>query len=160
MNVMTETMAAGVEIDGKRVYLSSFGISTLGYLNAEKNEQNAYHIDGDKSDEKTGSKQDVLKTALAANSEDVVKFFTALGNELYTKMTSAMKRIEGTRSMYKVYNDKQLAEEYEDYTKKISEAEDKLTEYEDKWYNKFAAMEKALAQMSSKQSAISGLFSS
>lgn len=159
MNVMTETMAAGVEIDGKRVYLSSFGISTLGYLNAEKNGQNAYHIDGDKSDEKTGSKQDVLKTALAANSEDVVKFFTALGNELYTKMTSAMKRIEGTRSMYKVYNDKQLADEYEDYTKKISEAEDKLTEYEDKWYNKFAAMEKALAQMSSKQSAISGLFS-
>ena len=27
--------------------LSSFGISTLGYLNADENEENAYHIDGD-----------------------------------------------------------------------------------------------------------------
>lgn len=159
MNVMTNTMAAGVEIDGKKVYLSNFGISTLGYLNAEKNEQNAYHIDGDKTDEKTGSKQDVLKTALATNAEDVVQFFTALGNELYSNMSDAMKRIDGMRSMYKVYNDKQLASEYEDYTKRISDAEDKLTAYEDKWYNKFTAMEKALAQMSSKQSAISGLFS-
>ena len=74
-------------------------------------------------------------------------------------MTTAMQRIDGVRSIYKVYNDKQMADEYSQYKKKISEAEERLTAYEDKWYKKFTAMETALAKMSSKQSAISGLFS-
>lgn len=160
MNVMTSTMAEGVEIDGKKVYLSNYGISTLGYLNAGKNEQNAYHIDGDKTDASTSSKTDKLKTALATNGEGVVEFFTALGNKLYSNMTNAMQRIDGVRSIYKVYNDKQMADEYSQYTKKISEAEERLTAYEDKWYKKFTAMETALSKMSTKQSAISGLFSS
>lgn len=160
MSVMTSTMAGGVEVDGQEMFLSSFGISTLGYLNAGKNEQNAYHIDGDKTDQKTGAKEDKLRTALATNGEQVVEFFTALGNKLYDNMTNSMQRIEGLRGIYKVYNDRQMADEYAQYTKRIADAEDRLTAYEDKWYAKFAAMEKAMAMMSSKESAISGLFSS
>ena len=62
--------------------------------------------------------------------------------------------------MYKVYNDQQMDKELSDYETKIAEAEEALADYEDKWYDKFAAMETALAQLSSKQNAISSLFSS
>ena len=45
MNLMTNAMSQPVTIDGKKYYLSSFGIKTLGFLNAPENQQNAYHID-------------------------------------------------------------------------------------------------------------------
>ena len=48
------------EIGGKKYSLSSFGISTLGFLNAAENEQNAYHIDGDEDDANTSGKTDKL----------------------------------------------------------------------------------------------------
>ena len=38
MNAMTSAMSKGVEINGKTYALSSFGISTLGYMNAAENE--------------------------------------------------------------------------------------------------------------------------
>ena len=50
-----------------------------------------------------------------------------------------------------------MKEDYDDYTSKIKTAEDKLTDYEDKWYKKFSAMETALAKMQSNASAITGL---
>ena len=46
MSAMTSAMSGAVEVNGKKYYLSNFGIKTLGYLNAPKNQQNAYHIDG------------------------------------------------------------------------------------------------------------------
>ena len=63
-------------------------------------------------------------------------------------------------SMYKAYNDKQLKKDYKNYTKKIREAEDELSDYEDKWYNKFASMETALSKLQSQQSSISSLLGS
>ena len=53
MSAMTTAMSQAVEINGKKYSLSSFGIHTLGYLNAADNEQNAYHIDGDEDDTNT-----------------------------------------------------------------------------------------------------------
>ena len=47
--------------------------------------------------------------------------------------------------------------EYDDYTKKIAEAEEKLADYEDKWYAKFAAMETAMAKMQSNMNAVSSM---
>ena len=37
------------------------------------------------------------------------------------------------------------------------EAEEKLADYEDKWYKKFSAMETAMAKMQSNANAITGL---
>jgi len=159
MTEMKNAMSAGVEVNGKTMYLSNFGIGTLGYLNAAENEQNAYHINGDKSDESTSSKTDQLRTAIATNPEEVISYFTQLSEKLYSGMTSCMSRIDGMKSIYKVYNDKQMESEYTSFTSKISDAEEKLADYEDRWYSKFTAMEKALSQLSSKESAISGLFS-
>lgn len=157
ISAMTSTMTAGVTINGEQMYLSSFGINTLGYFNAEENERHAYHINGDADDSSTSGKEDVLKSMIANDPETVKKFFSTLSNNLYKTMTDSMSRIEGYRSMYKVYNDKQLDSELSSYTTKISDAEDALNDYEDKWYKKFSSMETALAKLSSKQSALSGL---
>lgn len=160
ISAMTTTMMGSVTVNGKEMYLSSFGISTLGYFNSEENERHAYHIDGDPNDSAVSGNTDVLKSMIASDPETVKSFFTQLSNNLYNSMTTTMERVQDFKSMYKVYNDQQLDKELSDYETKISEAEEALTAYEDKWYEKFSAMETALAKLSSKQNAISGLFTS
>lgn len=160
ISAMTTAMSGSVTVGGEELYLSSFGIKTLGYFESADNEKHAYHIDGDPDDSDTAGNTDVLKSMIASDPNKVKSFFEGLANKLYTSMTTAMSRVEGFKSMYKVYNDKQLDSELSSYETKIADAEEALTAYEDKWYDKFSAMETALAKMSSKQSAISSLFSS
>ena len=62
---------------------------------------------------------------------------------MYETLNDLMARTDYS-SMYKVYNDKQMTTEYDNYTKKIKEAEKALSAYEDKWYKKLSAMEVAL----------------
>ena len=50
-----------------------------------------------------------------------------------------------------------MEDDYNSYKTKIKQQEDKLTALEEKWYNKFAAMETALAKLQSNQSAVSSL---
>ena len=52
---------------------------------------------------------------------------------------------------------KKMKSDYDDYTSKIKDLEDKLTAYEDKWYAKFSAMETALAKMQSNANAVTSL---
>jgi flagellar hook-associated protein 2 len=160
ITAMTTAMSGSITVNGKEMYLSSFGISTLGYFNSEENERHAYHIDGDPDDTNTSGNTDVLKSMIANDPSTVKSFFTQLANNLYNGMTSTMSRVEGYKSMYKVYNDKKLDSDLSDYDDKISDAEEALNAYEDKWYDKFSTMETALAKLSSKQSAISSLFTS
>ena len=47
--------------------------------------------------------------------------------------------------------------DYDNYTTKIKQMEEKLNDYEDKWYKKFSKMETAMAKMQSKTNALSGL---
>lgn len=155
-SVMEEVMGAGHTIGGKTYYLSSFGINTLGYFTAADNEKHAYHIDGDKDDSSTSGNTDILKTMITNEPKTVIDFFQQLNNSLYTKLTEKMGA-NSMRSIYKAYNDKQMKQEYDDYTRDIAEQEEKLTALQDKWYRKFSAMETALAKLSSKTSAIAGL---
>lgn len=157
---MTTTMMGSVSVNGKDMYLSSFGIATLGYFNAEDNEKHAYHIAGDPKDTSTAENKDVLKSMIASDPESVKSFFSQMANNLYKSMGKTLERIPDFKSYRKVYNDQQLDKELEGYETKIKEAEEALTAYEDKWYDKFAAMETALSKLSSKQNAISSLFSS
>ena len=144
---------------GKSYALSSFGIKTLGITNAEKNEHNAYHIDGDADDENTSSNTDKLMAAIIEDPDSVVQFFQQLSSEIYDelgkKMTSTSMRTYGT-----FYNDKEMAKEYSDYTTTIAKWEEKLTKIEDSYYKKFAAMESALATLQSQTSQLSGLLGS
>lgn len=155
-NAIENAMASGIEIGGKTYYLSSFGINTLGYFTAADNEKHAYHIDGDPDDDATASKTDKLKAAITNDPDTVMKFFQELSNKVYSTLSDKMAATD-MRSIYKAYNDKQMKSEYDSYTKEIAEQEEKLNDLQDKWYDKFSAMETALAKLSSKTSALSGL---
>lgn len=156
MNAMTSVMSKSYTINGKSYALSSFGIKTLGITNAEKNEQNAYHIDGDADDENTSSNTDKLMAAIIADPDGITQFFQTLSSDLYDslgkQMTSTTLRSYGT-----FYNDKEMAKEYSDYTKTISDWEQKVSDIEDSYYKKFAAMESALSELQSQSTQLSGL---
>ena len=155
-SAMEEVMGSGFTIGGKTYYLSSFGINTLGYFTSADNEKHAYHIDGDKEDSSTSNNTDILKTMITNEPKTVIDFFQQLNNSLYSKLTEKMSA-NSMRSIYKAYNDKQMKQEYDEYTSDIAAQEEKLTALQDKWYQKFSAMETALAKLSSKTSAIAGL---
>lgn len=156
-DAMKTILMQGVEVNGKQMYLSDFGINTLGYFTAPENERNAYHIDGDADDSSTSKETGVLKAMIAADPDTVTAFFTQLSNKLYDSLTEKMSATTMS-SAFTVYNDKQMKSDYESYTEKISKQEEKLNDLIDSWYKKFSAMETALAKLESKNSAISGMF--
>jgi len=148
------------ENGGKKHYLSDYGIGTLSYFEAQDNEHHAYHINGDADDEFTSTKEDKLKVAIAEDPEGTANFFATLCKTLYSKLDETMSESTEYSSIYKVYNDKQLKKDYNDYTTKISDAEDELNDYEDRWYNKFSKMEVALSKLQSQTSSISSMLGS
>lgn len=148
------------ENGGKKHYLSDYGIGTLSYFEAQDNEHHAYHINGDADDEFTSTKEDKLKAAIAEDPEGTANFFATLCKTLYSKLDETMSESTDYSSIYKVYNDKQLKKDYNDYTKKIRDAEDELNDYEDRWYNKFSKMEVALSKLQSQTSSISSMLGS
>lgn len=156
-SALKEVMSAGIEINGKTMYLSNFGINTLGYFEAADNEKNAYHIDGDPDDTSTSGNADVLKSMISTDPDTVVSFFSTLSKNLYDKMSSLSKSVDGYRTFGNFYDDKKMKSDYDDYKTKISELEEKLNDYEDKWYSKFSKMETALAKLQSNSSAVTSL---
>lgn len=148
------------ENGGKKHYLSDYGIGTLSYFEAQDNEHHAYHINGDADDEFTSTKEDKLKAAIAEDPEGTANFFATLCKTLYSKLDETMSASTDYSSIYKVYNDKQLKKDYNDYTTKISDAESELNDYEDRWYNKFSKMEVALSKLQSQTSSISSMLGS
>lgn len=157
MNLMTNAMSQPVTIDGKKYYLSSFGIKTLGFLNAPENQQNAYHIDGDEDDTATSGNEDKLMAMINSDPDTVVSFMQQLTTNLYDAIGTKMKT-STLSSIYKVYNDKEMASEYSDYTTTIKKWEQKLQDQEDAYYKKFSAMETALSKLQSQTSSLSNLF--
>lgn len=155
-SAMKNFMAKGFVINGKMYSLSTFGINTLDYFKAADNENGAYHIDGDSEDSSTSGKANKLKRAIATDPEGVTSFFTQFAKGLYDELGKKMQRTS-LRSIYKVYNDKQLSDEYDDYSKQIKMWEEKIEKMEESYYQKFAAMEKALSTLQSQTSALSGL---
>lgn len=154
---MTNAMAKGITVNGKSYYLSNFGIKTMGYLNAAKNEQNAYHIDGDEDDVNTSGNADKLMAAIAEDPDTVMEFMQGLAKNLYNAVDTKMKSTT-LSSIYTVYNDKEMASEYSDYTSLITKWEEKLEQQEEYYYKKFSAMETALAKLNSQTSSLTGLF--
>ncbi len=154
---LREIMSGGISVGGKTLHLFDFGIDTLGYFDAGENERNLYHIDGDPDDEDTSGKADKLKGMISSDPDTVINFFSQLSQQLYGKMFDMSKSVNGYRSYGSFYDDKKMQSDYDDYTSKIKDLEDKLTAYEDKWYAKFSKMETAMAKMQSSQNALAGL---
>lgn len=156
-NSMKTIMSRSYSVGGERLSLASFGIKTSGYFASGENEKGIYHIDGDSDDSTSSGNTDKLRAAIAADPDRVVEFFSKLSKDMYTELTNKMAS-STLSSAYTVYNDKQMKTQYNNYTTEISEWEDKITDYEDRYYKKFAAMEKALASLNSQTSSLSGLF--
>ena len=156
-NAMKSIMVQGVEVDGKKMYLSDFGINTLGYFNSPDNERNAYHIDGDSDDINTMNNEDRLRAAIAKDPDSVVSFFTGLADKLYSKVGDMMKKTDFSSS-FTLYDDVLMKRDYDDYKERIRREEEKIIAFEDRYYKKFGAMETALASLQAKESSVAGLF--
>lgn len=156
-DAMKSVMLQGASVNGKTMYLSDFGINTLGYWSAADNERGAYHINGDPDDASTKGEADTLRAMISEDPDAVMNFFSGLAGNLYNKLSEKMTAVKDTRSMFTVYNDKQMQSEYKDYKERISKEEDKLNALMDKWYTKFSQMETAMAKLQSKNNAVSGM---
>lgn len=157
MSGMMNSMAQSITLDdGTKLSLSSFGIQTLGFLNAAENEQNAYHIDGDEDDANSSGKTDKLMKAIQNNADQVCEFMQKLAKNLYSAIDTKMKSTT-LSSAYKVYNDKEMDSQLTNYAKLISEWEEKVSEKEEYYYKKFSSMETALSKLQSQTDSLSGL---
>lgn len=151
-------MSRGFTIKGKNYSLSSFGIQTLGILNAAKNEQYAYHINGDKDDEKTETYPDKLMKALTEDPDTVMTFMKKLSEGLYSQLDKKMKSTY-LNSAYTIYNDKEMDREYRNYSSLIKTWSDKVDSMEDYYYRKFSRMESSLAKLQGQQESLGGMIS-
>lgn len=157
MTAMKNPMSSSYTLaNGKNYSLSSFGIMTLGYFNADSGKENSYHINGDPDDTATSSSTDKLRKAIEDDPDSVMEFMQKLTQKLYTSISDQMKA-SSLRSSQKIYNDKEMDKEYKSYTDKIKDWEKKVSSIEDSYYKKFAAMESAMAKLQSNTSSITGL---
>ena len=157
---MKTAMLGNFTINGTKYNLASFGIETLGYFESEKNERGVYHIAGDADDSNSADKEDKLKAMIANDPDTVMSFFSQLVKDMKSTLEDKMKSIEDYRSKYKIYDDKKMKSDYDDYSSKIKKQEKKLQDLEDRYYKQFSAMEKAMTELNSKQSSLSSLFGS
>ncbi len=159
IDTMVNSMNTAYTVNGQTLSLASFGISTLGYLNAGTNEYYAYHIDGDSEDSSTSGNTDKLLAMITSDPEVVEEFFKSLVSGLYSALGNKMST-SSVSSAFTIYNDKQLSKEYSEYTDLIEEWEEKIANYEDRYYSQFSAMETALSKLQAQSSALSSLLSS
>lgn len=157
ISTMKNTMLAGISVNGKTYNLSTFGISTADYFSSGANEKGVFHIDGDEDDSTTKGNADKLKAAIANDSESVIEYFSKLSENLYSALGKKLRTSNNMSSYMSIYNDKEMATQYSEYTKKISSQEEKISTWEEIYYAKFTRMESALASLNSQQSALSGL---
>lgn len=160
LNAVIECMRGavnkGYDIGGQTLFLVNFGVGTGSYFETEKGERNALHIFGDSDDDKFSDKENDLKAAIAKNPDQVIELFAAVSKDMYNSLQKTMASTD-YRSIYKVYDDKRMKIDYDNYTKKIKEEEKKLNVYEDKWYKKFSAMEVALSKLQSSQNSLASM---
>lgn len=160
LNAVIECMRGavnkGYDIGGQTLFLVNFGVGTGSYFETEKGERNALHIFGDSDDDKFSDKENDLKAAIAKNPDQVIELFAAVSKDMYNSLQKTMASTD-YRSIYKVYDDKRMKIDYDNYTKKIKEEEKKLNAYEDKWYKKFSAMEVALSKLQSSQNSLASM---
>lgn len=155
MSAMRSAMQTQVEYNGNKYSLASFGIMTsTNYL-----EGGQYHIYGDEDDSEYADKTDKLRTALEEDPDTVVNVLTGIFGKLRSVM-SDKRAGSKVRSTQTFYNDIKMKEDIKDYEDEIEDWEDKLADMEDAYYEKFSAMETAMAKLQSQQSSLSSLFGS
>lgn len=162
-HLQNDLTSAVVVVNGTKYSLSSFGISSVTYT-----EHGKLHLDGDSDDNLTSGNEDKLKKALEEDPDAASEALSQLFGKLYgsTKKgsLSGLSEIAMTSNDYKssqkFYNDKQLTTEAADYKTELSEMQDKVADIEERYYDQFTRMEKALSTLNSQSSSISGMIGS
>lgn len=149
-------LSTTIEKNGVKYNLASFGIGTGSYFTTEQEDRGKFHIDGDADDSLTSANSDKLMAAISNDPEAVMEYFQTLSQNLYDTLSSKMSSTS-LSSAFTIYNDKQMSSQYSEYKNKVSEWEEKLEEIEEYYFNKFSAMEIALAKLQSQTSALSNL---
>jgi flagellar hook-associated protein 2 len=134
----------------------SFRITTPGYFEADEAERAKWHIYGDEDDDKYSGEDDKLKLKIEKDPELVRNFFKNISQEMYSKLGDLMKSTDFS-SAYTLYEDKQMKKQVDNYKTQLKEAQNKLGEMEDKYYDKFAQMEKAMTKLNEQTSSLSGM---
>lgn len=150
---MKSALQTSVTVNGKKYSLSSFGIQT----SSDYTEKGLLHIYGDSDDTLYSDSTNKLQKALSDDPDLVMEVISGVAKELYSTMADKMKKTS-LSSALTFYNDKDISNQITKLTKQISKEEEALKDLEDKYYDQFGAMETALANLQSQQSALSGLF--
>lgn len=149
---MKTALSGNVSVNGKTYSLSSFGIQT----SSDYSEKGLLHIYGDSDDSTYSGKTDKLKTALQEDPDTIMKVFTTIMEDLRDTMSKKMEKTS-LSSALTYYNDVDISKKIKNYETEISDWETKLESMENRYYSQFTAMEKALANLQSQSSALSGL---
>lgn len=152
MNAMRGSLIGAVKVDGKSYSLANLGIHT----SSDYTEGGLLHIYGDEEDENYSTETNKLKEMIENDPETVMNALSQIGQNLYDTLNQKMGRTS-LSSALTFYNDKKLKSEQDDYKKKIKQLQEKLTDLEDRYYDKFTAMEKAMAKLNSQTNALSSL---
>ena len=159
LNAMKSAMQSSVTVGadsenkgGTKYSLASFGVMT----STDYKEKGLLHMFGDSEDGVYASKEDKLKKALTENPSETAEALQGIMNNLYSKMTDAMKGTSLSSAMT-FYNDKEITQMSNTYKKEYNTLEAKLNKMEDKYYKQFAAMEKAMAKLNSQNSRLSSM---
>ena len=148
------TMMGAIETSsGKKISLASLGITT----STDYKEGGLLHIKGDEDDDVYADETNVLKKMLEDDPDTVMEVLTGVATNLYNDLNKKMASTTYS-SAFTFYNDKQMKTQMDTYKKDISNWETKLAALEDRYYSQFTAMEKALANLQSQQSSLSGFF--
>ena len=152
-----QTLRDGVT-SAKKYSLATFGIMTKGILQSATNRQYEYHIDGDEDDDSVSSNTDKLMTAITEDPDKVIDLVKNVANNLSRNLKKQMTATS-LRSVFKVYNDEEMASEYSSYTELINTWTTRLNDMQDSYYKKFSKMESTLSKLQQSTSSISGLTS-
>ncbi|WP_035767579.1 flagellar filament capping protein FliD [Butyrivibrio sp. NC2002] len=134
----------------------SFHIATPGYFEGEEEDRMKWHIYGDEDDELTSSKEDKLKLKIEKDPEIVTKFFKSISSEMYSKLGDLMKSTDFS-SAYTIYEDKQMKKQVSNFKTQLKDEQEKLTKMEDKYYDRFAQMEKAMTKLNEQTNSLAGM---
>ena len=93
---------------------------------------------------------------MSEDPESVIEFLKQLTTGLYNDLDAKMKSTS-VKSVYTVYNDKEMEKEQQNYSKLIKQWEDRVKDMEDSYYKKFSKMESALAKLQNSSSSITSM---
>lgn len=154
IQTMRSTMTSTVitASNGKKYSLANLGITT----GKDYKEYGLLHIKGDEDDTDYADSTNTLQKLLDEDPDVVAEVLSGITSALYSKLQEKMKTTS-LSSALTFYNDKEMNKQLSQYKDDISDWESKLADLEQRYYNQFTAMEKAMSNLNSQQNYFSSL---